>query len=71
LERAKAHYMARISRNLEGVARQKAAFDRWLNLKQEESQRIAKAAELCVKSPEPAGPSFSAVDMAPVGRKPM
>jgi DNA-binding transcriptional MerR regulator len=71
LERAKAHYMGRISRNLEGVARQKAAFDRWLNLKQEESQRIAKAAELCVKSPEPAGPSFSAVDMAPVGRKPM
>jgi hypothetical protein len=70
-ERAKAHYMAKISRNLEGVARQKAAFDRWLTLKQEESQRIAEAAELCVKSPEPAGPSLSAADMAPVGRKPM
>ena len=69
-ERAKAHYMARISRNLEGVARQKAAFDRWLSLKQEECQRIAEAAELCVKSPEPAVISRSAASLAPIGREP-
>lgn len=58
LESIKAHYMARISRTQEGVARQKATFDSWVTLKQQECQSMAEAAELCVKLPvsEPASP---------------
>jgi hypothetical protein len=51
LESLKAHFMARISRNLEGVAREKAAFAAWLGLKQEECQKMADAVEQCLKSP--------------------
>jgi len=51
LESIKAHYMARISRNLEGVAREKATFNSWLTLKQQECQSMADAVELCLKSP--------------------
>ena len=50
LERVKAHYMARISRNLDGVAREKATFNSWLTMKQQESQSMAEAADLCSKS---------------------
>jgi hypothetical protein len=50
LETIKAHYMARISRNLEGVAREKATFNDWLSLKQKESQNMAEAIEMCLKS---------------------
>jgi hypothetical protein len=73
LERVKAHYMARISRNLEGIAREKTAFGNWVTMKQQESQRITDAAELCVKSSvsEPARSSLSADGMAQAGRKPM
>jgi len=58
LESVKAHYAARISRNQEGVAREKATFNAWLNLKQQECQSMAEAAEMCVKPapvPEPTG----------------
>ncbi len=56
LERAKAHYMARISRNLEGVAREKAVFDHWLAAKAQECRSMAEAVELCLKLTEkPAG----------------
>ena len=41
LESIKAHYMARIGRNLEGVAREKATFNSWLTLKQQECQSMA------------------------------
>jgi hypothetical protein len=56
LESLKAHYMARISQNMEGVAREKATFNSWLTLKQQECQSMAEAVELCLKSPgsEPA-----------------
>jgi hypothetical protein len=66
LERVKAHYTARIGRNQEGVAREKAVFNNWLTMKQQESQSISEAAELCVKSnvSEPAGGSLPAVGMA-------
>jgi hypothetical protein len=66
LERVKAQYMARIGRNLAGVVREKAAFNSWLAMKQQESQSISEAAELCVKSivPEPAGASPQALSMA-------
>jgi hypothetical protein len=50
LESIKAHYAARISRSLEGVAREKATFNAWLTLKQQESQSMAEAAELCMKA---------------------
>jgi hypothetical protein len=52
LERLKAHHTARINRNLEAVAREKAAFDDWLAVKQEESESMAEAAELCSKASE-------------------
>jgi hypothetical protein len=42
--------LARISRNLEGVAREKATFNNWLTLKQQESESMAEAVELCLKS---------------------
>lgn len=66
LERVKAQYMARIGRNLAGVAREKAAFNSWLTMKQQESQSISEAAELCVKSPvpEPAAASLPALSRA-------
>lgn len=51
LESIKAHYAARISRNMEGVAREKATFNNWLTMKQQECQAMAEAAELCSKYP--------------------
>jgi hypothetical protein len=58
LVRVKAHYMARIRRNLDGVAREKSAFDTWLATKKQESESMAEAVELCVKPvvEEPAAP---------------
>jgi len=66
LESIRAHYTARIGRNLEGVAREKATFDSWVTLKQEECRSIAEAAELCMKLPasEPATASPSNGGMA-------
>ena len=57
LERIKATYAERMRRNLEGVAREKATFGNWLATKQQESQSISEALELCVKAEanEPAG----------------
>ena len=78
LESIKAHYMARISRTQEGVARQKATFDGWVILKQQECQSMAEAAELCVKSPvselasaPPPEVSLVKVTAAAAGAKPM
>lgn len=66
LERVKEHYMTRIARNLDGVAREKTAFNSWLAMKQQESQSIAEAAELCMKSsaPEPVASSLPAASRA-------
>jgi hypothetical protein len=66
LESIKAHYMARISRNLDGVAREKATFNGWLTLKQQECQTMAEAVELCLKSPvsEPASTPPAEVSVA-------
>jgi hypothetical protein len=49
LESVKAHLQARISRNLEGVAREKETFNNWLTLKQRECESMAEAVEMCVK----------------------
>jgi len=51
LESVRAHYMARISRNLDGVAREKETFESWVTLKRQECQSMAEAAELCLESP--------------------
>lgn len=71
LESIKAHYAARISRNLEGVAREKATFNGWLILKQQESQSMAEAAELCSKvtlsEPACVPPEVSMVKAAAAG----
>jgi hypothetical protein len=71
LESIKAHYMARISRNMEGVAREKATFNSWLSLKQEECQSMAEAVELCLKSPvaEPANALPPEVSLVKVSAK--
>ena len=46
-ESVKASYMARISRNLDGIAREKATFGAWLATKQQETQGMEEAADLC------------------------
>lgn len=71
LESIKAHYMARISRNMEGVAREKATFASWLTLKQQGCQSMAEAVELCLKSAvsEPASAPPSDVSVVKVNAK--
>ncbi|MGA8153622.1 MAG: hypothetical protein WB952_21915 [Terriglobales bacterium] len=73
LERVKAQYMARITRNLEAVAREKATFTAWLATKNQESQSTAEAAELCLKpaSSEPARVLLPAVAMTDAVAKPV
>jgi lambda repressor-like predicted transcriptional regulator len=51
MDSIKAHYTGRISRNLDGVARQRATFAEWVSSKQQECQGMAEAIELCSKSP--------------------
>jgi hypothetical protein len=51
LESIKAHYTARISRNMEALARDKARFNNWVTTKEQESQSMSEALELCLKSP--------------------
>jgi hypothetical protein len=53
LVRTKAHYMARISRNLEGIALEKATFEKWLAVKNQEAVSISEAVGLCVKPASP------------------
>lgn len=47
-ERVAAEYAARISRNLEEVAREKETFRKWQTKKQYEAQRISDAVALCL-----------------------
>jgi hypothetical protein len=72
LERVKAHFTARISRNLDAVARQKATFTNWQAMRRQEIQSISDAAELCLKSIE-ADPTNTLQDStkAAVGAGPM
>lgn len=73
LERVKAHYMARISRNLDGMAREKATFSSWLTMKQQESQSMSEAAELCLQSTvsDPVSGSLSKVSMVDASARPV
>jgi len=49
LERVKAQYMVRITRNLDGMAREKATFESWMAVKQQEIEKIAEVVDLCSK----------------------
>jgi len=62
MERVSAEYAARISNNLEEVAREKDGFRKWQLKKQGEAQRISEAVALCVTptGPKPAGDTMSA-----------
>ena len=80
LESIKAHYLARVSRSLEGVAREKATFSNWQTMKQQDIQDMSEAAELCSKpkAPDPAsvsppdnGMAKAASAVASVGEKPV
>jgi hypothetical protein len=73
LERIKTHYMARISRKLDGMTREKATFSSWLTMKQQESQSMSEAAELCLKSTvsEPASASLLEVSLVGASAKPV
>ena len=73
LERVKGRYMARVARNLDGVAREKTAFNSWLTMKQQECQSISQAAELCVKSTvsEPVSVPTPALSMAAASGNPV
>jgi hypothetical protein len=48
MERVSAEYAARITKNLDDVAREKDSFRKWQARKQHEAQRIAEAVALCV-----------------------
>lgn len=66
LESIKAHYMARIGRNMEGIAREKATFASWLALKQQECDSMAEAVEVCSKSPASEAVSAPSSDVSMV-----
>jgi hypothetical protein len=57
MERVKAQYMARITRNLDGVAREKGRFSTWQTMKKQISQTMAEALDLCAKSAGTESPS--------------
>ena len=64
LESIQAHYTARIGRNLEGVAKEKATFNAWLGIKQRETQNMSEAVDLCLKAPVPEPASPSSLDLS-------
>jgi hypothetical protein len=74
LERVKSHYMERIKRNMEGMAREKAAFGSWLTMKQQESQSMSEAVDLCLKpvaAPQPAASSIPEMALPEAMAKPV
>jgi len=73
LERVKARYGERLRRNLDGMAREKATFGNWLTMKQRESQSMAEAVELCLKTPasEPASNGVPEDSLVPASAKPV
>jgi hypothetical protein len=72
LERVKAHYMARITRNLEGVAREKSTFNHWLKQKKQEAEKMAEAVDLCLMTPvsKPGNAAMAAAAAVGAGPKP-
>jgi hypothetical protein len=80
LERVKAQYLARVTRNLEGVSRDKTRFSNWAATKQQETQSMSEAVDLFLKpavveaaAPKPpvtAAPSDSKPAPEPVNASP-
>jgi len=75
LERLTAHYVERTQRNLDHIAREKEAFCKWQESKQQEYQRIAEAVSLCGKQPvtaptvaKPAEPLCTAPPESPAAK---
>ena len=64
LESIKAHYTARISRDMEALARDKARFSSWVTIKQQEAQSTSEAVELCLKSQVPEAASTPAAGLS-------
>ena len=71
LVRVKAHYTARISRNLERVALEKSAFESWLATKKQETVAMQEAVALCVKSAAPETPAAPLAIAVAAGAKPL
>ena len=73
LESVRAHYMERLKRNLDGVAREKSTFGNWLTLKQQEAQSMLEAVDLCLKPlpAEPARDSLAEVSLVDASAKPV
>lgn len=66
MDRVNAEYMDRINRNLDEVAHGKSAFHKWQVRKQQEIQRIAEAAVLCVTPTAQADAASTSRDLAVV-----
>jgi len=64
LESIKAHYTSRINRNMEALARDKARFNAWITTKEQESQNMTEAVELCMKPIVSEPPNVSARESA-------
>lgn len=73
LERVKEQYRTRITRNLDGVAREKAEFDAWQSTKKRAAGSMSEAVELCLKSTatEPATPPLAKAAVAGATVKPV
>jgi len=69
LERIKARYTERLRRNLDGMAREKATFGNWLTLKQQESQSMAEAVDLCLKASSPESPRTAMEEVTLAGAR--
>jgi hypothetical protein len=69
MERVKARYTERLRRNLDGMAREKATFGNWLTLKQQESESMTEAVELCLKPPVAEKPSTPLEEVSLAGAR--
>lgn len=69
IERVKARYTERLRRNLDGMAREKATFGNWLTTKQQESESMREALELCLKPPVAEKPSTSLEEVSLAGAR--
>lgn len=69
MERVKARYTERLRRNLDGMAREKATFGNWLTLKQQESDSMTEAVELCLRPPVAEKPSTQLEEVSLAGAR--
>lgn len=68
LEQIKNRFLERLKQNVDGVARDRARFESWLTIKQQETQSITEAAELCLKAAAPEKASEPEKVAAPAAR---